>query len=69
MMLTFFSNNLCLHILGHCIIQVLPEISCEGLTKDDIPDLLERVQNIMQNEFDSLNRETAPTTKVTTKRD
>jgi len=47
---------------GRCVIHVLPEVSCVGLTKDDIPDLLNKVQDIMQDEFDKLNLETKPLT-------
>lgn len=47
-------------ILGRCVIHVLPEVSCKGLTKDDIPELVNKLYNIMQTEFDELNRKTIP---------
>jgi len=48
---------------GEIIIQILPEISCKGLTKDDIPTLLEKTQQVMQLEYDKLNAETRPLSK------
>ena len=42
---------------GHSIISILPEISCKGMTTDDIPELLEKTQQLMQNEYDRLNAE------------
>lgn len=47
-------------IAGHTIISVLPEISCQGLTKDDLPQLLEKTRNLMQNCFSELSKETKP---------
>ncbi|KAG4079390.1 hypothetical protein HA402_008082 [Bradysia odoriphaga] len=43
---------------GHTIITVLPEISCQGLTKDDLPQLLERTRNLMQTTFTETSKET-----------
>lgn len=45
-------------LTGHSIIQILPEISCEGLGKDDLVTLLEKTQQLMQSEYDRLNAET-----------
>lgn len=45
-------------IAGHTIISILPEIDCKGLGPDDIPDLLNRTQRIMQEEYERLNVET-----------
>lgn len=56
----------CFPLVGHCVIQVLPEISCKGLTKEDIPQLVTQVQGIMQDEFDVLNREMVLKTMETT---
>lgn len=45
-------------MLGHCIISVLPEISCQGMTKDDLPQLLEKARNSMQATFTEISKET-----------
>lgn len=50
-----------LYHAGHCIIQILPEISCKNLNKNDIPALLEQTQQVMQAEYDKLNAETKAT--------
>ncbi|XP_055598222.1 1-acyl-sn-glycerol-3-phosphate acyltransferase alpha [Uranotaenia lowii] len=42
---------------GHNIIKILPEISCAGLTKDDMPQLMERVHKLMQAEYEALSDE------------
>lgn len=49
------------HHAGHCVIQILPEISCKNLNKDDVPTLLEQTQQLMQAEYDKLNAETKAT--------
>lgn len=54
----FLRLNFSFSHAGHVIIHVLPEISCQDLTKDDVSGLLERTQNIMQTEFDRLNAQT-----------
>lgn len=55
--------------IGHSVIHVLPEISCKGLTVDDLPALLQRTQNLMQTEFDRLNAETAATSNGVARND
>ena len=47
-------------LLGHSIIEILPEISCKGMTKDDLSELLQRTQAIMQQHYDKLNAELCP---------
>ncbi|KAG4079294.1 hypothetical protein HA402_007986 [Bradysia odoriphaga] len=42
---------------GHNIISILPEISCKGLTKDDLPQLIEKTQNLMQAHYEELSKE------------
>lgn len=42
---------------GQNIIKVLPEISCEGMTKADIPRLMEQVHSLMQAEYEILSDE------------
>ena len=44
---------------GHSLIKILPEISTKGISKNDLPELLSNVQNIMQEEFERLNDEVA----------
>lgn len=51
---------------GNVIIEILPEISVKGLTKDDMDTVITNVQNIMQEKFEKLNNEilsTLPPTK------
>lgn len=43
--------------VGHSIISVLPEISCKGLTKDDLPQLIEKTQNLMQAHYEEISKE------------
>lgn len=54
----FYSIFFFYSFTGHSIIHILPEISCKGMTKDDVPALLEKTQRIMQTEYDKLNAET-----------
>jgi lysophosphatidate acyltransferase len=42
---------------GKIHVQVLPEISTEGLTKDDADDLTKRVREIMIEAYENLNAE------------
>ncbi|XP_055634200.1 1-acyl-sn-glycerol-3-phosphate acyltransferase alpha-like [Toxorhynchites rutilus septentrionalis] len=42
---------------GRVIVQILPEISTQGKTKDDINELVEQCQKLMQTEFDALSAE------------
>ncbi|XP_055546876.1 1-acyl-sn-glycerol-3-phosphate acyltransferase alpha-like [Wyeomyia smithii] len=42
---------------GQNIIKILPEISCAGLTKEDIPALMDRVYKLMQAEYETLSDE------------
>lgn len=42
---------------GQNIIKILPEISCAGMTKEDMPQLMERVYNQMQAEYEILSDE------------
>lgn len=42
---------------GHNIIHILPEISCAGMTKEDIPELMDRVHDLMQAEYEALSEE------------
>lgn len=42
---------------GHTIISVLPEIPCKGLTKDDLPQLIEKTQNLMQAHYEEISKE------------
>lgn len=43
--------------LGHNIISVLPSISCKDLTKDDLPQLMEKMQNLMQAHYEEISEE------------
>lgn len=47
----------CFSYSGHSIIHILPEISCKGLARDDIPNLLAETQQLMQTEYDKLSAE------------
>uniref|UniRef100_A0A182I0X3 1-acylglycerol-3-phosphate O-acyltransferase n=1 Tax=Anopheles arabiensis TaxID=7173 RepID=A0A182I0X3_ANOAR len=40
---------------GQNMIKIFPEVSCAGLSKDDIPALMERVQKMMQREYEQLS--------------
>lgn len=42
---------------GQNIIKVLPEISCAGMTKEDMPRLMDRVYKLMQTEYETLSDE------------
>lgn len=42
---------------GQNIIKILPEIPCAGMTKDDIPQLMDRVYKLMQTEYEVLSEE------------
>ena len=42
---------------GTVLIKILPAISTEGMTRDDLPDLIERTHRIMQEEYAKLNLE------------
>lgn len=53
----FLNSKAKLFNRGQNIIKILPEISCAGLTKDDMPTLMERVQKLMQSEYDALSDE------------
>lgn len=53
----FINSIFSVHVSGHSIISVLPEISCKGLTKDDLPQLLEKTQNLMQAHYEELSKE------------
>lgn len=44
---------------GHSVIRILPEVKTEGMTKDNLNELVDRVQTMMQAEFDKLNDEMA----------
>ncbi|XP_031617252.1 1-acyl-sn-glycerol-3-phosphate acyltransferase alpha [Contarinia nasturtii] len=46
---------------GQSIIQILPEISCKGLRKDDITTLIENTHQLMQTTYEKLNAETYAT--------
>jgi predicted PurR-regulated permease PerM len=41
-------------IIGKMIIQALPEIPTEGLTLDDVDELMERTRKVMSETFESL---------------
>lgn len=56
-LMVLFTHRLRFYLIGHGIIHILPEISCKGMTKEDVPTLLERTQQIMQDEYDKLNAE------------
>lgn len=49
---------------GHSIISILPEISTEGMSKSDVEALTIKVQNIMQEKYDSLNDEAAAASNI-----
>lgn len=55
---SFFTIILNAIVAGHTIITVLPEISCNGLTKDNLPQLLEQTRNLMQTTFTEISKET-----------
>lgn len=59
-LLHFYSAYFFLYstIIGHSIIQILPEISCKGLKTDDIPALVEKTHQLMQETYTKLNAET-----------
>ncbi|XP_058453578.1 1-acyl-sn-glycerol-3-phosphate acyltransferase alpha-like isoform X2 [Malaya genurostris] len=42
---------------GKNIIKILPEISCAGMTKDDMQPLMDRVYQLMQTEYEALSDE------------
>lgn len=42
---------------GHVLIQILPEISAAGYTKDEIDSLIEETHNVMQAEYCKLSQE------------
>lgn len=46
--------------VGKIIISILPAISCEGMTKDDIPNLLEKTKLLMDAHFEDISKETKP---------
>ncbi|XP_035908976.1 1-acyl-sn-glycerol-3-phosphate acyltransferase alpha-like isoform X1 [Anopheles stephensi] len=53
----FLKSNAKIFNRGQNIIKILPEVPCAGLTKDDIPELMERVQKMMQREYEQLSEE------------
>ncbi|XP_050099896.1 1-acyl-sn-glycerol-3-phosphate acyltransferase alpha-like isoform X2 [Anopheles aquasalis] len=53
----FLKSNAKIFNRGENIIKILPEISCAGLTKEDIPALMEQVQQLMQHEYELLSEE------------
>lgn len=44
---------------GKAVIKILPEISCQGLDKENVNTLLESTQKLMQEEFEKLSDEVA----------
>lgn len=42
---------------GQSIIKILPEISCAGMTKEDMPRLMDQVYKLMQTEYETLSDE------------
>lgn len=45
---------------GDIIIEALPEISTEGLTADDVDDLIAKTRSLMIAKYDQLNSEISP---------
>ncbi|XP_026323352.1 1-acyl-sn-glycerol-3-phosphate acyltransferase alpha-like [Hyposmocoma kahamanoa] len=45
---------------GEVIITILPTIETDGLSKDDLPVLMDKAQRIMQEEFTKTSNETIP---------
>lgn len=50
-------HNLILYILGKIIITTLEAIPTEGLTLDDLEDLMDRTHSAMSKVFDEANKE------------
>ncbi|XP_072935464.1 1-acyl-sn-glycerol-3-phosphate acyltransferase beta-like [Epargyreus clarus] len=42
---------------GHVVIQCLEEVPTKGLTRDDIPELMDRVRNLMEDKYKELAKE------------
>ncbi|XP_062548999.1 1-acyl-sn-glycerol-3-phosphate acyltransferase alpha isoform X2 [Armigeres subalbatus] len=53
----FLNSKAKLFNRGKNIIKILPEISCAGMTKEDMPFLMDRVQKLMQTEYEALTDE------------
>jgi lysophosphatidate acyltransferase len=49
---------------GNSFVKILPEVSTKGLTKTDMPMLMEKLQKIMQNEYEILSKESAVENKI-----
>lgn len=55
------TNIIILLIVGKIIISILPAISCQGMTKEDVPNLLEKTKLLMDTHFADISKETQPT--------
>lgn len=49
---------------GKAVIKILPEISTEGLKKENVDELLGKVQKLMQEEFEKLSDEVAASSNM-----
>lgn len=59
--LLFHNTNIIIyHVPGELIVTILPTIETEGLSTDDIQDLMDKTQQIMQEEFSKTSAETLP---------
>ena len=53
----FLDNNKCIYDPGTVLIKILPAISTEGMTKEDLPALTELTHRVMQEEYTRLSLE------------
>ncbi|XP_052121223.1 1-acyl-sn-glycerol-3-phosphate acyltransferase beta isoform X2 [Frankliniella occidentalis] len=53
----FLDYDKCKYDAGTVLIKILPAISTKGMTRDDLPAVLERTQAVMQEEYARLNME------------
>ncbi|XP_047542290.1 1-acyl-sn-glycerol-3-phosphate acyltransferase alpha-like [Vanessa atalanta] len=53
----FINNKKYIFNRGHVIVQCLEPVSTEGLTKDDVPDLIDRVHSNMERVFKEISEE------------
>ncbi|KAL4706827.1 hypothetical protein ACJJTC_010061 [Scirpophaga incertulas] len=53
----FINRNKYIFNKGHVIIQCLEPVPTQGLTMEDVPDLIERVRNIMDAVYKELSKE------------
>lgn len=53
----FINRRKCIFDKGHVIIQCLEPVTTEGLTMRDVPELIERVRNMMDAAYKELSKE------------